>query len=390
MRTCELLSDVAAIARIEVVPTILEVVCRTTGMGFSAVARVTEKRWVACAVHDKISFGLAPGGELKVETTICDEIRTHGQVVVIDHAAADGTYCTHPAPAMYGFQSYISVPILRKDGSFFGTLCAIDPRPARLKTPETIGMFRLFADLIALHLEAQDRLASSEAALAGERQTAELRDQFIAILGHDLRNPLASITAGVHILRKTPLDDPARKVLTLVERSTRRMSALIDNMLDLARGRLGGGLMLDRTRSEALAPALLQVVEELQTAWPDRRIDLNVDLPGAIDCDHTRIAQMLSNLLANAISHGADPIRVRASVHAGTLELTVANKGEPIAPALMERLFEPFHRCDSCNGHQDMGLGLYIAAEIARAHGGKLTATSDADETRFVLRIPGA
>ena len=123
--------DVALISRIDAVPTILEVVCRTTGMGFAAVARVTEDRWIACAVQDEIAFGLKPGGELKVETTICNEIRASGEPVVIDHVAEDEAFCGHPTPAMYGFQSYISMPIVRRDGAFFGTLCAIDPRPAQ-------------------------------------------------------------------------------------------------------------------------------------------------------------------------------------------------------------------------------------------------------------------
>ena len=153
-----LADDLAAVTRIDAVPTILEVVCRTTGLGFSAVARVTEDRWVACAVRDEIAFGLQPGGELRVETTICDEIRDSGQLVVIDNVAEDEVFCGHPTPRMYGFQSYISVPIHRPDGRFFGTLCAIDPRPARLNTPETVGMFKLFADLIGFHLDVQERL----------------------------------------------------------------------------------------------------------------------------------------------------------------------------------------------------------------------------------------
>ena len=99
-------ADLAAIDRIQAVPTILEVVCRTTGMGFAAVARVTEDRWIACAVRDDIQFGLGPGGELKLETTICHEIRQAGTEVVIDHVAEDQTYCRHHTPAMYGFQSY--------------------------------------------------------------------------------------------------------------------------------------------------------------------------------------------------------------------------------------------------------------------------------------------
>ena len=186
-----LTADIASVAQIDALASILEVVCRTTGMGFAAVARVTEEHWVACAVRDEIAFGLLPGGELSVETTICDEIRASGKPVVIERVEKDAKFRVHPTPAMYGFQSYISMPIFFAGGSFFGTLCAIDPRPAKLNRPEIIGLFKNFAQLIAFHLDAQERAARQEAALLGERETAELREQFIAVLGHDLRNPLA-------------------------------------------------------------------------------------------------------------------------------------------------------------------------------------------------------
>ena len=170
-------------------------------MGFAAVARVTPERWGCLAVNDEIAFGLQPGGELKVETTICHEVRQARDAVVIDHVAEDEVFCKHHTPATYGFQSYISMPIFLKDGRFFGTLCAIDPRPHRLKNPETIGMFKLFAELIVFHLDASERLAWSEASLLGERKTSELREQFIAVLGHDLRNPLASISGSIELGR---------------------------------------------------------------------------------------------------------------------------------------------------------------------------------------------
>ena len=125
------LNDIAAINSIEAVPSILQVVCHATGMGFAAVARVTEGRWIACSVLDQIDFGLKPGGELKVETTICHEIRQSRKGVVIDHVAEDAVYRGHHTPAIYGFQSYISMPIIWRDGSMFGTLCAIDPKPRR-------------------------------------------------------------------------------------------------------------------------------------------------------------------------------------------------------------------------------------------------------------------
>src|SRR4051812_26002719 len=126
--------DIEYVSQIPVVRSILDVVCQTTGMGFAAVARVTDERWVACSVKDNISFGLLPGGELKLDTTICNEIRQSGAPVVIDHVSEDPDFSGHHTPAMYGFQSYISMPIKRRDGSFFGTLCAIDPDPHIVST----------------------------------------------------------------------------------------------------------------------------------------------------------------------------------------------------------------------------------------------------------------
>ncbi|MGZ5827234.1 MAG: GAF domain-containing protein [Xanthobacteraceae bacterium] len=169
-------SDIDAVDRVHAVPAILDVVCDVTGMGFAAIARVTRQRWVCLAVKDKIAFGLRPGDELKVETTICREVRDNREPVVIDNVARDEAYCGHPTPAMYGFQSYISMPIFLNDGSFYGTLCAIDPKPADLNNPKIIGLFRLFAELIAFHLDTGRRLASSEARLINERKSSELRE----------------------------------------------------------------------------------------------------------------------------------------------------------------------------------------------------------------------
>jgi GAF domain-containing protein len=106
-------------------------VCALTGMGFAAVARVTADRWVVCQLLDRIEFGLKPGDELQIKTTICSEIRESGQCVFIDEVSADPEWRKHHTPAMYGFESYISIPIVLEDGSFFGTLCAIDPAPRK-------------------------------------------------------------------------------------------------------------------------------------------------------------------------------------------------------------------------------------------------------------------
>jgi signal transduction histidine kinase len=384
-------ADVTRVARIDAVPTILEVVCRTTGMGFAAVARVTADRWIALAVRDEIAFGLEPGGELKVETTICDEIRDSGQAVVIDHVAESPQYCRHPTPAMYGFQSYISMPIVLPDGRFFGTLCSLDPRPARLNRPEIVGMFKLFADLIAFHLDTQERMAASEATLLDARESAMLREQFIAVLGHDLRNPLASIEAGARTLLRTPLNDKAKTVVGLMHSSIGRMAELIDNMLDFARGRLGGGILLER-RTDPVKPALEQVIAELRAAWPERMIETDFALTDseACNCDRMRIGQLLSNLVANALVHGSadTPVRVQAMTSGGIFQLSVANQGQPIPANMVAKLFQPFFRDAARRGQQGLGLGLYIASEIARAHGGTLDVASSPQETRFTFRMP--
>jgi signal transduction histidine kinase len=386
----DLMADVRAVSRIEAVPTILEVLCRSTGMGFAAVARVTGEHWVACSVRDEIAFGLEPGGELEVATTLCRQVRERRSTIAIDHVSEDDLYCGHPTPAKYGFQSYVSTPIFLKDGSLFGTLCAIDPKPARVKTPETLGMFKLFAELIGLHLDGLARLDSTEARLLDEQKTAELREQFIAVLGHDLRNPLSAILGSAELLLTSSLDEFGKNGVMRIQRSGRRMLGLIDDLLDFARGRLGGGLQLRRDKDEPIESVLRHVLAELRVAYPKREIEAQFELNRQVRCDRTRVGQLFSNLLANALTHGAadQPVRVQASTDESSFRLDVSNQGEPISPAALERLFHPFFRHSVRPGQQGLGLGLYIASEIARAHGGTLDAVSTPAATTFTFRMP--
>jgi len=384
-------ADLDAVNRIDAVSTILDVACRTTGMRFAAVARVTDQRWIACKVLDQLEFGLAAGGELKVETTICDEIRDSKHGVAINDVSQDKVFCDHPTPALYGFKSYISMPIIRKDGSFFGTLCALDPKPANVDNPETIGMFKMFAELIATHLDAGDYLDQARAGLASERRMSELREQFIAVLGHDLRNPVAAVGAGARMLLKTPLEPKAIQIVNLMQGSVIRMGSLIDNLLDFARGRLGGGIVPVRANGD-VTPVLHHVIAELQIANPDREIVSDIDVGWQVNADMARIGQLFSNLLANAMTHGAAdrPVQVEAKLRDGQFVLSVANGGDPIPPSSIDALFQPFSRPNANAGRQGLGLGLYIASEIARAHDGAITVTSTEAETRFTFTMPAA
>jgi sigma-B regulation protein RsbU (phosphoserine phosphatase) len=227
--------------------------------------------------------------------------------------------------------------------------------------------------------------------LATERETAELREQFIAVLGHDLRNPLAAISAGARILQRSGVlqDHKQLRVLDMINTTVTRMSDLIDNILDFARGRLGGGITLNRN-AMPLEPVLEQVVDELRTASPRRIIETSFEIAEPVNCDRVRIGQLVSNLIGNALTHGApdQPVRVRAKTEGCELILSVANGGEPIPAAAMEKLFEPFFRGDVRDSRQGLGLGLHIASQIAQAHGGRIDVTSTPDETRFIFKMP--
>lgn len=146
--------DVDLVASIPAVARILEAVSRETGMRFATVARVSDTRWTACAVYDTINFGLRAGQDLVLETTICNEIREHGHTVTIDHASMHPLYSKHPTPALYGIESYISVPIYRANGQFFGTLCAVDPLPRRLDQA-TVKTLEKYAKAIGAEIDAR-------------------------------------------------------------------------------------------------------------------------------------------------------------------------------------------------------------------------------------------
>jgi signal transduction histidine kinase len=383
--------DVAAVQSIDAVPIILETVCRITNMGFAAVARVTEERWIACSVRDDIAFGLQPGGELTLTSTICDQIRQSGEPVIISDVTNDAQYRDHHTPAIYGFRSYVSMPIVLADGRFFGTLCAIDPEPRDLHRIEVRDTFRLFAELIGQHLDIYDRLVASEGRLATEIETGELREEFIAVLGHDLRNPLASVQAGVTMLNKTPNPERSKLILGQMQGSIQRMGGMIDNILDFARGRLGGGISLDSRRLVDVAALAQQVVQELGSSHPGREIVLEgCNGPCMVDCDPRRIAQMLSNLIGNALTHGDARQRITVSCarQDGSLTLAVANGGETIPAAAHDKLFHPFFRAHVGQNREGLGLGLYIAAQIAQAHGGEIALSSEKHETRFIVTIP--
>lgn len=302
-------------------------------------------------------------------------------------------YESHVAPMLHvqGSVSEIALDILLANG---GKLAMLANGTAMRDEKGQVASLRFALFTATQRRNYEQTLLHSrdeaQASVRSERAESELREQFIAVLGHDLRNPLASIAGGTRMLMKEQLSERGGKILKLIDGSVVRAAGLIDNVLDFARGRLGGGITLTRNAREPLEPVLRQVVAELRSIGPEHRIDATYAIANPVDCDHVRMGQLLSNLLGNALTHGTkdEPVRVRAETASGFFSISVANGGTPIAPLALDQLFQPFFRGDRRNQHQGLGLGLHIASEIARAHGGTLVAQSDAQETRFTFTMP--
>jgi signal transduction histidine kinase len=382
-------SDIEMLAGSETVGTLLETVMLATNMRFAAVARVTTDRWVACRTVDEVNFGLSEGDEIGIDQTFCQSVRETSEKVMFNDVATDDVYRNHPIAAQFGIVSYASIPIFRSNGSFFGTLCAIDTEPRDVKHPRVVAMLEMFADIIGRSLETEERLEAQERLVEHERQMAAVQEEFVAVLGHDLRNSVAALNAGVRQLDKEPLSDKARKILPLMGTSIHRMSELIDNIMLHAKSRLGGGIRISATPDAGLEDALNHVVEEVRAAAPDHEITVDLDFDRPVSCDAARVAQAVSNLLSNAVRYADDgsEVTVRGRVSGAEAVISVANRGAPIPESLKQKLFQPYQRGDQTKG-EGLGLGLHIASSIAVAHSGQIDVTCDDGLTTFAFRLP--
>jgi PAS domain S-box-containing protein len=233
---------------------------------------------------------------------------------------------------------------------------------------------------------------TEERRLAREREeTARFSERFVGILGHDLRNPLAAITMGAALLEsQAPLEASHLRRVRQIASSAARMARMVDQLLDLTRARLSGGIPIAR-RTTDLVAVVSSVVEELTAAHPT--IMLALDLPREMhgEWDGDRLAQVFSNLLGNAIEHGdrTRPIKLALGGDDSTAHLTVENQAPPIPEAVLAGLFDAFRggRPGASLKSTGLGLGLYITREIVAAHGGSVTVRS-AEETVFVVTLP--
>ncbi|WP_347349842.1 ATP-binding protein [Flavobacterium sp. CSZ] len=425
--------DIINIENISIVPNLLNVICQTTGMGFAAIARVTEDRWITCSVQDNVLFGLKPGDELKIKTTICDEIRQNPKPVIIDNVSEDKEYHNHHTPAMYKLQSYISVPIIRQDGSFFGTLCAIDPKPNNLKEFKISEMFNLFAELISFHLAAIEQKLESkkileekthllektqvekneaeklnsdfkkkliEKNLSLEKMNSEL-EAFNYISSHDLQEPLRKIQLFTDTIEReevTNLSEKGKTAFHKIKTSAYRMQNLINDLLIYSKTKF------DDRKFEVkdLNNIVRDVIEDLTDEFENKNVVFDIQKLGKLSVIEFQFRQLLYNLISNSLKFASPDrdliITVAAEITNGQLDklspltkyykITISDNGIGFDQLYNEKIFGLFQALHT-KPLKSTGIGLTIVKRIVENHNGFIKAEGVLNQgAKFDIFIP--
>lgn len=298
--------------------------------------------------------------------------------LLINKASADPRFSAHPGLALYGIESYIAVPLNRLDGSYFGTLCALDTEPAQLSEAD-FDILKLLAQLIAFELEADDQQ---------RRREAEFRalEDIVAIAAHDLRQPLTALYGRAQMVarrarRGGSAADLVPGLETLVVQ-TRRVVQLSEKLLDIARIETGD-FSIDREALDIVALAQ-QAIEDAQIQAPSHNFGFDAPAQLTIQGDVNRLTQVLRNLLDNAAKYTPaeqGPIQLQiatmlAEADRVTAHVQVSDAGIGVPAADLPHLFERNYRALNATtlGVSGSGLGLYITKQIVEAHGGSIWA----------------
>lgn len=238
--------------------------------------------------------------------------------------------------------------------------------------------------------------ALAESIAAWSDRTGQVRELFLAILGHDLRSPLATVALAGDMLEEPGLsDEHVHQLARNVSRATRIMGAMINDLMGYTSTQLGGDMPHHPEPCDAVS-ALQDAIADAASTYPGTpfRLDAPTALPGCYD--RTRLYQMFLNLLVNAARHSTQDhaVAVEAGAGPGGYLMTITNHGEPIPVASLESIFQPLVQLENADAHltrprTSLGLGLYIARKIAERHGGNIdVSSSEADGTRFSVRLP--
>jgi signal transduction histidine kinase len=296
-------------------------------------------------------------------------------------------------------------PVLVEDARADAALAPFLPILEREEI-RALGFFPLFSrgrlkGKFMVYYRAQHPFTDEERRIAGaiadqiafavsRHLASQERDRFLGIVGHDLRNPLSAVTMSAAALQSEALPGRAGTLVQRIVKSAQRMDGLITELLDFARARDATGFPIQRTPCN-LADIARRVLDELEAGRPAATASLRAQGDTRGEWDGDRVAQVLSNLVANAMQHGTGAVDVSLRAEGDEVVADVHNDGEPIPPGALPSLFDPFRRGRSASTENHLGLGLFISREIVRAHGGTIAVRSSAAEgTTFSVRLPRA
>jgi len=394
--------DLEAVQQISFVPSMLEVICQITGMGFAAVARVTSDRWVACSVRDEVQFGLKEGGELQIATTLCNEIRDHRQPIIINDVAQDTCYHNHHTPRIYNLQSYISFPILLKNGEFFGTLCAISSRPAQVNNKKVIDTFTMFAELLSFHLQSLDLLERSyhtNRELVDKNKALTLvnndLDTIVYTASHDLKSPLVNmeglLQALSYNLKEENLNrEEINQIIRLMQSSLKRFKGTLRDLTTLIETDNNSGKEI--TAEISWWELVGEVKQDLNKLIAESQAIIEIAGVDKILLSFSRknYKSILYNLISNALKYRspdrAPHVRVQLEQVAGRIQLTITDNGLGIPREKQEKIFNLFQRLHS---HvEGSGLGLFIVHRLVTRMKGKIQVKSTVNQgTTFTILL---
>ncbi|WP_313157677.1 GAF domain-containing sensor histidine kinase [Sphingobacterium multivorum] len=367
---------------------ILNTICLYTGMDLGLVTSHNGHQWIACAVKDSLGIGVKAGQQLELHYTLGDPVHDrHAPIIIPDIERCENEDWKRKLHAK-GFKSYIAFPIVDNEGFFFGTLCTIDYKAVPIDTQRITPLFKLLSELITFHLDSIAKVRNAESLLGEELQYSKRRDTLLSVLGHDLKNPLSAVITLSQYLADKLENVKHKQTATLIYDSSYRMKALIDNILDFARSKLGAGIHLNKNLVE-LDMVILQTLREIQTSAGDRKVLTYFGASRPVKCDHERMAQVFSNLIGNSVRHGSaeHKIVINSSIESDKFIFQIENDGDEIEPPIFKNLFKPFVRGKN-KKEGGLGLGLYISKQIITAHKGEIQAKCIDGKVIFSLWIP--
>lgn len=289
--------------------------------------------------------------------------------------------------------AFAGIPLTSRSGDALGSLCVIDYEP-RHWTADEVTMLKDLAALALIEIESRQALAAAERQKQDAQTAVWMRDRVLAIVAHDLRNPLHTIGMSTSFLQESALSEEQRHQLGIVQRAAGRMERLIRDLLDVARLEAGRTLAIEQ-HPQRLAPLIVAACEAVRVQVEHRRLYLTHEVPDdlpQVRVDADRILQVLLNLLGNAIKFTPErgQIEIRAERCGDEVQIAVADTGPGIRQEDMEHLFDPFWQAER-TARLGAGLGLSIVKGIVEAHGGRVWATSKlASGTTLSFTIPVA